>query len=121
MPDILLIDDDEIMLSTMQALLLNEGFKVSTTADGPQGIELYSRVKPTAVVLDLGLPSMDGLQVLKRIRELDPGANVIVVTGYPSEAASHAARTMGAADFFPKPFDYKLLIGKLKGLTGHGS
>lgn len=116
MPEVLLIDDDEFVLSTVQALLVTAGFKVTTTADGPHGIELYARARPSAVVLDLGLPSMDGLQVLKRIRDLDAGAKVIVVTGYSSEAAAQAARAMGAADFLPKPFEPKQLVERLNAL-----
>jgi two-component system, chemotaxis family, chemotaxis protein CheY len=113
MPEILVIDDDEFMLSTLQEVLLSAGFGVTTTADGPQGIELYARVKPAAVVLDLGLPSMDGLQVLKRIREIDADAKVLVVTGYPSEAAALTARSMGANNFLPKPFDANQLVETL--------
>jgi CheY-like chemotaxis protein len=104
MPEVLLIDDDEFMLSLMDSLLREAGFNVLKTADGPQGIEVYARRKPDIVVLDLGLPSMDGLQVLKRIRDMDPKAKVVVVTGYPSEPALEAARALGACDFLPKPF-----------------
>jgi DNA-binding response OmpR family regulator len=117
MPEILLIDDDEFMLSMLQTLFLNAGFDVIMTADGPQGIDLYSRCKPAAVILDLGLPSMDGLQVLKRIKEIDSDARVIVVTGYPSVAAARAARAMGASDFLPKPVDVNLLVRKVKALS----
>ena len=114
MAEILLIDDDEFMLSTVHAILLSAGFEVLSTADGPQGIEMYSMRKPAAVVLDLGLPSMDGLQVLKRIRQIDPDARVIVVTGYASDAAAEAARSMGAMAFLAKPFDRAALVEKLK-------
>jgi len=114
MPEILLIDDDEFMLSTMHELLLSTGFKVVATADGPQGVEIFERRKPDAVVLDLGLPSMDGLQVLKRIRQIDPGAKVIVVTGYASDAAAHTARMMGASDFIAKPFTRQVLVEKIE-------
>ncbi len=116
MTEILVIDDDEFILSTMQEILVDAGFRVTTTADGPQGIELYARVKPAAVVLDLGLPSMDGLQVLRRIIELDADARVLVVTGYPSDAAEQAARRMGARTFVPKPFDAKTLVERLTGI-----
>jgi len=114
MADILLIDDDEFMLSTLSDLLVTAGFDVIQTADGPQGIELFERRKPAAVILDLGLPSMDGLQVLKRIRQIDQAAKVIVVTGYPSEAAADTARAMGASAFVSKPFARNELIEQIE-------
>jgi len=117
MPEILLIDDDEFMLTLIQSCLQEGGFTVVTTADGPQGIELYARHKPAAVILDLGLPSMDGLQVLKRIREIDGDAKVLVVTGYPSVAASEAAHALGARDFLAKPFDPEALLTKVQAIV----
>ena len=114
MAEILVIDDDEFMLSTTHDILKSAGFNVITTADGPQGIEIYSRRKPMAVILDLGLPSMDGLQVLKQIRQVDPQAKVIVVTGYPSDAAESTARMMGAAGFLPKPFSRNVFVEKVE-------
>jgi len=114
MPEILLIDDDEFILSMMQGLLETAGFTVLPTADGPQGIEIYQRRNPAAVVLDLGLPSMDGLQVLKRIKQIDPEAKVIVVTGYASEAAAYTARIMGASQFIAKPFTRQVLVEKIE-------
>jgi CheY-like chemotaxis protein len=113
MPKILVIDDDEFMLSALTDYLVSGGFIVTKTTDGPQGIELYTKVKPAAVILDLGLPSMDGLQVLKRIREKDENAKVVVLTGYPSKAAERAAHAMGAAEFLSKPIDSKLLLATL--------
>lgn len=112
--EILVIDDDEFMLSTTCSLLSSAGFDTIPTADGPQGIELFQHRKPAAVILDLGLPSMDGLQVLKQIRQIDPEAKVIVITGYPSDAAAKAARAMGAAGFIPKPFTRNDLIEKIE-------
>jgi len=116
--NILVIDDDEFMLSTTCSLLNVAGFETIRTADGPQGIELYRQRKPAAVLLDLGLPSMDGLQVLKKICQIDPGAKVIVVTGYASEAAAQAARAIGAAAFIPKPFGLNDLIKNIETVLG---
>lgn len=116
--DILVIDDDEFMLTTTCDLLNLGGFKTIPTADGPQGIELYRQRKPAAVLLDLGLPSMDGLQVLKQIRQIDPAAKVIVITGYASEAAAQAARAIGAAGFITKPFERNDLIRNIETVLG---
>jgi CheY-like chemotaxis protein len=118
MPKILLIDDDEFILSTLTSFLENAGHSVAKTTDGPQGIDLYTRVKPAAVILDLGLPSMDGLQVLKRIRELDADARVIVLTGYPSKAAANTAQAMGAASFLSKPVEQRTLLTTLDAVLG---
>jgi DNA-binding response OmpR family regulator len=116
MPEILLIEDDEFTLLLVASLLRDDGYEVITTADGPQGIELYSRRRPAVVVLDLGLPTMDGLQVLKRIREIDDKACVLVATGYPSEAAAKAAQALGVAGFLTKPFSPEVLRLKVREL-----
>jgi len=118
MPTVLLIDDDEFILSTLTAFLEHAGHSVTTTTDGPQGIDLYTRVQPAAVILDLGLPSMDGLQVLRRIRELDATARVIVLTGYPSKAAANTAAAMGAASFLSKPVGQQTLLTTLDTVLG---
>jgi CheY-like chemotaxis protein len=118
MPTILLIDDDEFILATLADFLRDAGHTVSTTTDGPQGIDLYAKVKPAVVILDLGLPSMDGLQVLKRIRGFDAGARVIVLTGYPSKAAADTAAALGAAGFLSKPIEQRTLLATLDEVLG---
>ena len=82
MAKVLVIDDDEMHLMLMGNILENAGYNVSSTADGPQGIAMYKEHRADLVLLDLGLPSMNGIEVLREIRAADAESKVIVVTGY---------------------------------------
>jgi len=105
MSKVLVIDDDEMLLSLMQNILQGEGYTILSTADGPRGIAIYKEERPDIVLLDLGLPSMNGLEVLRRIRSFDEKAKVIVVTGYGSAESVEVAYRSGAWDFVQKPFN----------------
>jgi two-component system response regulator AtoC len=113
MPKILIIDDDEVQLSLQRSVLSSRGYTVQSTADGPQGILLFRTHHPDLVLLDIGLPSMSGIEVLKQIRQIDQKAKVIVITGYASvESAVHAIRA-GAWDYVKKPYDVDALLKKI--------
>jgi DNA-binding response OmpR family regulator len=111
---ILVIDDDEVLLSLLQHLLADEGYEIFSTADGPRGISLYKEHRPDIVLLDLALPSMNGLEVLKKIREFDSGARVAIVTGYGSTESADVAYRYGAVDFIQKPFDPKGFVERVR-------
>ncbi len=113
MHKILLIDDDEIQLRLERMILSREGYTVYTTADGPQGITIFRKNHLDLVLLDLSLPSMSGIEVLKEIRRLDPKAKVIVITGYPSVESTVLAMQNGALDYIQKPIDAENLLRKI--------
>ena len=113
MSKILIIDDDEVQLMLQRSLLANEGYTVYTTADGPQGITLFRTHRPDLTLLDLGLPSLSGIEVLKEIRRIDEKAKVIVITGYASVESAVLALRTGALDYVRKPYDVKALIKKI--------
>ena len=113
MAKILIIDDDEIQLQLQRVLLMKEGHVVSTTADGPQGITIFKKNRIDLVLLDLGLPSMSGIEVLKEIRRIDGKAKVILIAGYPSVESSVLALRCGACDLVPKPVNVRLLLEKI--------
>jgi DNA-binding response OmpR family regulator len=114
MQRILLIDDDELILMTVRNALEGEGIEVMTTADGPQGIGIFERQKPDLVLLDIGLPSMNGLDVLRKIREIDPTARVIIMSGYASSESIASAMESGAWDFVEKPTPFPVLVRKIR-------
>lgn len=113
MRKILIIDDDEVQLMLQRSLLAHEGYTVYTTADGPQGITLFKAHQPDLVLLDIGLPSLSGIEVLKEIRRLDERAKVIVITGYASVESAVLALRTGALDYVRKPYDVKALVRKI--------
>lgn len=114
MHKILVIDDDEVLLRLVSINLGEAGYSVLSTADGPRGIALYREQKPSLVLLDLGLPTMSGVEVLKEIRALDSSAKVIVVTGYGSVESAVTAMRFGAWDYVQKPFDMDVLLKKME-------
>lgn len=113
MHKILVIDDDEVLLRLVSISLEEAGYSVLSTADGPRGIALYKEQKPSLVLLDLGLPTMSGVEVLREIRAIDNKAKVIVVTGYGSVESAVAAIRYGAWDYVEKPFDMDVLLKKM--------
>ncbi len=110
----LIIDDDELDLELYTILLGDEGFEVRTTADGPQGITLYQVHHPSVVFLDLGLPSLGGIEVLRHIRAYDPEAKVIIVTGYASAETAVAALKAGALDVIEKSGDVQEMLKRIR-------
>ena len=113
MSRILIIDDDEVQLQLERSILMEEGYTVNSTADGPQGIAIYKKHKFDLVLLDLGLPSMSGIEVLKEIRRMDEKAKVLVVTGYPSVESTVLAMRSGAYDYIQKPVEVDVLLKKI--------
>ena len=113
MRKILIIDDDEVQLMLQRSILANEGYTVYTTADGPQGITLFKTHRPDLVLLDIGLPTLSGIEVLKEIRHIDEKAKVIVITGYAYVESAVLALRTGALDYVRKPYDVKLLLKKI--------
>ncbi|PYM39490.1 MAG: hypothetical protein DME17_00815 [Candidatus Rokuibacteriota bacterium] len=105
---ILVVDDEEQVRSLLVEHFQREGFVVLEAADGEEALQAVRRTRPDLVVLDVGLPGMDGLQVLRRIRREDPGIGVIVVSG---KSESVVAKTLeaGALGYFLKPFDLERL------------
>ncbi|MGH2569106.1 MAG: response regulator [Bacteroidota bacterium] len=111
---ILIIDDDEIDLELMRCLLTKEGYNILQTADGPQGVMLYKEHRPVLVFLDLGLPTISGLEVLKEIRHYDERAKIILITGYGSVQSAVSAMKLGALDFVEKTWDIGEMTRKIQ-------
>jgi sigma-B regulation protein RsbU (phosphoserine phosphatase) len=111
MKKILVIDDDQMMLNALTTLLEEENQSIITATDGHTGIELYRKQKPHLVLLDLKLPSITGIDVLKEIRKINREAKVIIITGYPTPEAAEESMRNGAFAFYDKSRD----IGELSG------
>ena len=114
MSKVLVIDDDELLLTLMCSFLIEAGYSVVSTADGPQGITIYDEQRPDLVLLDLGLPSMSGIAVLQVIRDIEPNAKVIVMTGYGSSESAEEAKRNGALDFVEKTIEQTVFLDKIR-------
>ena len=105
MSSILVIDDKDSMREMLSQTLTDEGHQVDTAPDGKTGLDL-ARQRPFDIVLtDLRMPEIDGLQVLKGVKEIDDETAVIVMTAYGSIEDAVEAMRRGAYDFISKPFE----------------
>ena len=103
MRKVLIIDDEKAILDSLSSILEDEGFHVSKATDGKEGLALFEREKPEIVLLDVWMPEMDGLEVLKKIRKQDRNAMVIVISGHGTISTAVEAVKIGAYDFLEKP------------------
>jgi two-component system response regulator AtoC len=102
---VLVIDDDASLRFALEAVLGDAGLTVMASASGSHGLQVFEASGVDAVLTDLAMPEMDGLEVLTRLRALDPGVPVIMLTAHGSERVAVAAMKAGAYDYLPKPFD----------------
>ena len=112
---ILVVDDEELIRWSLKEELENEGYEVASAADGQQALKLFQEKSPDLTILDYKLPLIDGMEVLKRIRETNPDSLVIMITAHGSIDSAVQATKLGAFHYIPKPFDLrelKLIIQK---------
>jgi DNA-binding response OmpR family regulator len=112
---ILIIDDEDHIRRVMRMTVEAAGHQAEEAADGPRGLEAFGDGSTwDAVLLDQKMPGMDGLETLRRIRQRDPGARVIMVTAYASIELAVDAMKLGATDFVRKPMTPEILRNAVK-------
>ena len=110
-PGRVLVIDDEVDFATATAQrLIHRGFHAVPVFNGRDGLALLSPGAFDAVLLDLKMPGMDGLAVLREIRRIDPDLQVVVLTGHGTVASGIEGMQVGAADFLRKPADFEGLV-----------
>lgn len=115
MPRSILIADDAVfMRRLLRDLLRPEGYLVQEAVSGRDALEVYDRLRPDLVMLDLALPDMDGLDVLRGLRERYPDACVVVVSAVAAERGAPEALEAGAAGYLEKPFQPAQLIDAVR-------
>lgn len=103
MSKLLLIDDEEPVREILELSLRSEGYEVIAAEDGQSGIGLFQRENPPIVLTDIKMPGMDGIEVLKRIKQIDPETEVIVITGHGDMDLAIQSLQLDASDFITKP------------------
>jgi DNA-binding NtrC family response regulator len=115
--NVLIVDDEEVLQDVLTALLRKEGHTPFSATTGEEGLEILEREEVDLVLLDLMLPGMHGLQVLRQIRQRDPEQVVVVITAYSSIESAIEAMREGAFHYIPKPFkNEEVLLTLRKGL-----
>jgi DNA-binding response OmpR family regulator len=114
MATILVIDDERLICDLLRAVLARHGHEIITALDGRKGLALFEQHRPRFTLLDLSMPGMNGIEVLTRIRALDPRAAVIVLTGAGSTDLENQARQMGVTDFLSKGLSLEVLVGAIE-------
>jgi len=102
--NILVIDDEETMRDSCRQTLSRDGSRVEVAEDGIKGLSMLEKELFDLVILDLKMPGLSGMEVLKKIKEKDPEIVVVVITGYATVESAVEAMKKGAYDFIPKPF-----------------
>lgn len=100
---LLLIDDEKPILDVLSISLASDGYEVITAQSGQEGVDIFERGGIKLVVTDIRMPGMDGIEVLRRIKQRDPEAEVIVITGHGDMESAIAVLREGASDFITKP------------------
>jgi len=106
---IIVIDDDYAMRLSCSKILAKVGYRVESFDNGAEGVDGASRLRPALVVVDLKMPGISGLEVIARVREIDPLIVIVVITGYATIDTAVEAMKAGAYDFLPKPFSPEAL------------
>jgi PAS domain S-box-containing protein len=110
---ILVIDDEASTRDLLKMSLESDGYSVFMAEDGPKGLEIFARENPSVVLTDIKMPGMDGIEVLRRVKEQNPDTEVIVITGHGEMNLAIQALQNGATDFIVKPISEKALAAAL--------
>ncbi|GAB4212282.1 MAG: response regulator transcription factor [Roseiflexaceae bacterium] len=116
MYQILVVDDDPAITSVLRRGLAYEGYSVTVAASGDQALGLARLQPPDLAILDIMLPGIDGLELLRRLRSADPQLPVIFLTAKDAPADQVAGFETGADDYVVKPFTFEILLARIRAL-----
>ncbi|MBU0687470.1 MAG: response regulator [Candidatus Margulisbacteria bacterium] len=101
---IVVIDDEPSVLESFKMILQIKDYDVTTFSDGPSAFEVLKESMFDMAFIDLKLPGMDGITILKKLKQVDPDLEVVIVTAYATESSHANAITLGALEYLRKPF-----------------
>jgi DNA-binding response OmpR family regulator len=111
---LLLVDDEREFVETLADRLRMRDLEAAVALNGEEAISAVETEEPDVIVLDVKMPGLDGIEVLKRVKEAYPNVEVIILTGHGSEKDEVAARSLGAFDYMKKPADLDNLVPRIR-------
>ncbi|TNF53652.1 sigma-54-dependent Fis family transcriptional regulator [bacterium] len=114
MKKILVIDDESIVRKSCERTLTPEGFQVTLASSGQEGLDLLGKNTFGLILLDIKMPDMDGIEILKKIKEQWPNTKVIIITGYSTVETAVTALRLGALNHIEKPFTPDTLLAAIQ-------
>jgi DNA-binding response OmpR family regulator len=110
---ILVVEDDPNILRGLDLNLAMEGYKVRTAADGEEGLRIARTERPDLLIVDVMLPRLGGLELIRELRREDPGMPILILSAKGQEADKVAGLALGADDYVVKPFGLKELLARI--------
>ncbi|MDH3391023.1 MAG: response regulator [Desulfobulbaceae bacterium] len=111
---VLLVDDEEQFLQALSERLTNRGLQVDSVTSGEEAVVQVENKNFDAVVLDLAMPGINGIETMKRIKEKRPDLEIIILTGHATVKVGIEAMKLGAEDFLEKPVDLNVLLERIR-------
>ncbi|HHF52265.1 MAG TPA: sigma-54-dependent Fis family transcriptional regulator, partial [Candidatus Aminicenantes bacterium] len=108
--NILIIDDESGIRSSLKGIFEDEGYNVKTTSTGEKGLDYVKNESYDLILLDIWLPEMNGIEVLKKIKNIDENIQVVMITGHGSVEAAVKSTKLGAYDFLEKPLSLEKVV-----------
>jgi DNA-binding NtrC family response regulator len=113
----LVVDDEENIREVMGEFLVSEGYESRIAESGSEALGIIGEFKPHIIFLDIRMPDMDGLQSLRRIREIDQTAEVVMISGFATIEIARRSLEIGAADYIGKPMDFSHVRKVIRHIT----
>ena len=116
---VLIVDDEESVVQSIEGVLEDEGFRVAKARSGEEAIKVFQQEEPDVTLLDIWLPEMDGIEVLKRLKWIAPECQVIMISGHATISTAMTAVKLGAFDFIEKPLSLDVLLMTIRRALDH--
>lgn len=117
MKKILIVDDEIGIVEEIKSFLLEEGYQVRTADTAKEGIRAVDEFRPDVIFIDIKLPDISGIEVLKAVKEKSPKTKVVIITGYVDQNVMDETEAIGRDAFLQKPFDLVKIIEEIERLT----
>ena len=106
----LVVDDEKGVSDQLKEFLENRGYKAFATTDGEKALELARNEKPNIVILDIRMPGLSGIDVLRELKKINPKIRVIMLTGYADDTTRNISKELGASNYMTKPYNFDEIL-----------